>query len=207
MAILAINEHNWRAAMFWLFICQIIDGIDGTFARLFRVHEVLPYMDGKNIDQVIDFATYAIIPAYFLYQADLVPESWRLICASVMLLAAALYYGKEGMISDDMHFIGFPVMWNVVIYFLFFVFHFPPVLNGLLVGFFAILHFIPLRYPYPSRMLEFQKVTLAISSVALIATVATIWIYPVWNIWLSAITAGALLWYAILTIRSGLVKR
>ena len=39
MAILAIQAHDWRMAMFWLVICQVIDVIDGTFARLFRVKD------------------------------------------------------------------------------------------------------------------------------------------------------------------------
>ena len=50
MAILAINEKDWRSTMFWLLAALIIDGIDGTFARMFRVKEVLPYIDGKTID-------------------------------------------------------------------------------------------------------------------------------------------------------------
>ena len=36
-----------------------LDGIDGTFARMAKVKEVLPHVDGKMIDYVIDFFTYA----------------------------------------------------------------------------------------------------------------------------------------------------
>jgi len=85
MAILAINVKDWRAAMFWLIVALIIDGVDGTFARMFKVTEVLPNMSGKTIDYVIDFATYAIIPAYFFYMAELVSPTWNLpfqICLS-----------------------------------------------------------------------------------------------------------------------------
>ena len=41
MAILAINAKDWRSAMAWLFVALIIDGVDGTFARLFKTKEVL----------------------------------------------------------------------------------------------------------------------------------------------------------------------
>ncbi|MEM9820270.1 MAG: CDP-alcohol phosphatidyltransferase family protein, partial [Bacteroidota bacterium] len=58
MAILAINHQNWREAMLWLVLCLVIDGLDGSLARVFKVGEVLPYMNGKTIDYVIDFATY-----------------------------------------------------------------------------------------------------------------------------------------------------
>ena len=53
MAILAINEKEWRVAMLWLVACLVIDGVDGTFARLFKVKEVLPEIDGKIIDYVV----------------------------------------------------------------------------------------------------------------------------------------------------------
>lgn len=78
MAILAISEKNRRAAMTWLLVALVIDGVDGTLARKFKVKEILPDFDGKILDYVIDFANYAIIPAYFFYQSELVRESWAL---------------------------------------------------------------------------------------------------------------------------------
>ena len=98
MSILAINNEDWRTAMLWLFLALFIDGVDGTFARLFRVQEVLPGMDGKTIDYVVDFITYALIPAYFFFMADLVPGVWGLFMSFLMLLVAAIYYGKTGMV-------------------------------------------------------------------------------------------------------------
>jgi len=112
-----------------LFLTQFIDGIDGYFARKYRVKEVLPHISGKNIDYVIDFTTYAVIPAYLLYSATLdgipvdqggqflLPHSLRGLSASIILLVSTLYYGKRNMVSDDMYFIGFPVMWNLVAFF------------------------------------------------------------------------------------------
>ena len=117
MAILAINAKNWRAAMAWLLVTFLIDGIDGTFALKFKVAEVLPKMNGKTIDNIIDFATYAIIPAYFFYMAELVDPVWNLPLTLLILFVSAIYYGKEGMVSKDYYFIGFPVMWNVVVFF------------------------------------------------------------------------------------------
>jgi len=185
MAILAINEKDWRAAMLWLVLCLIIDGVDGTFARIFKVKEVLPYMDGKTIDYVIDFATYAIIPAYFFYEADLVSEIWRMPCTAIILLVSALYYGKTGMVSDDMYFIGFPVLWNMVVFYLVFV---SAPFTGIIVLFFAMLHFAPVKFVYPSQATKFKKLTIAVT-VVFIATLALILlVYPThyWGLTLSA---------------------
>ena len=147
----------------WLVVALIIDSIDGSLARVFRVKEVLPHVDGKTIDYVIDFATYAIIPAYFFYQAMLVPEPWLFPCTAIILLVSALYYGIEGMVSEDMYFIGFPVLWNMVVFYLLFVFQASQEVNILLIFFFAILHFVPVKFAYPSQGSNLRWLTLGIS--------------------------------------------
>lgn len=178
MAILAIENGEFRAAMLWLFLCQVIDGVDGGLARLFRVREVLPHVNGQTIDYVIDFATYAIIPAYFFYKAGFVSEEWNLPLTFVILLVSAVYYGIEGMVADDMHFVGFPVMWNMVVLFMYFIFNFPSWMNVLLVIALAVLHFVPIKFAYPSRVQRYRGLTLAITIVFLASVFLAVWLYP-----------------------------
>ena len=178
MSILAINEQDWQMAMVWLIVCQIIDGVDGTFARLFKVKEVLPNMDGKTIDYVIDFVSYAVVPAYFIYQAGLLEPPFQIICTFVILLVSALYYGKEGMVSEDYYFVGFPVMWNMVVFFLVFVYDFTPLWNAILIFIFAILHFVPIKFVYPSRGYKYRWLTLTMTAIAIILAGITLFIYP-----------------------------
>ena len=163
LALIAITEQNISLAFFWLWLALLIDGIDGSFARWFRVSEVLPQVSGKTMDYVIDFANYAIIPAFLVYmakdrsgQALLLPEQWRLFAAALILLVSALYYAKEGMVSKDYYFIGFPVMWNLVAFYLYYVFNLNAWWNFILILFFAALHFWPLKFLYPSRTKKFR---------------------------------------------------
>ena len=178
LALIAVSDRDWREVFLWLFLALVVDGVDGTLARRARVIQVLPEVNGKMIDSVIDFTTYALVPAFFFYQAGLAPPGWGLICASVMLLSAVLYYGKEGMISDSMHFVGFPVLWNVFVFFDFFIFVLPGWANVLLVFFFAVLHFVPIKFAYPSRATRWQGFTLFISLIALFAAALIIIEYP-----------------------------
>jgi phosphatidylcholine synthase len=103
---------------------------------------------------------------------------WMPISASVMLISSALYYGKKNMVEQDQYFIGFPVLWNFVVFFQFFVFQNTLWLNVLSVIFFGILHFIPLRFAYPSRSKRFFKVHLLVSVFGLIAALGILFIYP-----------------------------
>ena len=163
LALIAIGEKNWSVAFLWLFVSLVIDGIDGSLARLFQVKEVLPSMDGKNIDFVIDFANYAIVPAYFFYMAKMVPQVWMFPCLTLILLSSALYYGKDGMVADEQYFVGFPVLWNIVVFYCFFIFQNNLELNVAIVIIFAILHFVPVKYAYPSRSKKYFWLHLIVS--------------------------------------------
>lgn len=200
MAILAIDEKDWRIAMFWLIICLFIDGIDGTFARLFKVKEVLPNMDGKSIDYVIDFATYAIIPAYFFYSTDLVEETWRLPLTFLILMVSAIYYGKEGMVEDEQYFVGFPVLWNMAVFYLVFVFQFDSLGNALMVILLSILHFVPFKAAYPSRSKQFKKMNIAVTIVAISTMILIVFLYPERNFWMSLIMVFSLGYFTVLAI-------
>jgi len=200
MAILAVDKGAFREAMLWLFLGLLIDGLDGSLARLFRVKEVLPGVNGQTIDYVIDFASYAIIPAFFFYKSGLVPESWALYLTFLILLVSAIYYGISDMVSDDMHFVGFPVLWNMVVLYLYFIFELPPWGNAILVIFFAVMHFVPIKYAYPSQARKFRWFILGNTGIFLIAIFAAVWLYPdrsslVW--WLNLLTVSC---YGILAI-------
>lgn len=178
LSLLAVGRGDWQAAALWLLAGQLIDGVDGTLARAFRVREVLPGVDGKLIDYVIDFANYAIIPAYFIHRAVPLPAGWEWPVVALILLVSALYYGIEEMVSTDYYFVGFPVMWNMVAFYLVFLWHWSPVWNAVLIAIFAVLHFVPVKFPYPSRATRFRPLHLAVSATFLINLVLLILQYP-----------------------------
>ncbi len=198
MAILAINEKNWRAAMAWLLAALVIDGVDGTFARKFRTAEILPHINGKTFDYIIDFATYAIIPAYFFYMAELVYPVWNLSLTFLILLVSTIYYGIEGMVSDDYYFIGFPVLWNVVVFFLIFVFSLNELGNAAIIIIFSVMHFLPIKFAYPSRAIRFKKLTIIFTVIILISMPVIIWLYPNVPLWLKWVAIGSLAYFGIL---------
>lgn len=203
-AIVNIAEHQFTSAFLWLIIALFVDGIDGTFARLFKVSQVLSHVSGKTIDYVIDFANYALVPGYLLYEAGhttangyeyLLPDGWREVAVIVLLLVSALYYGLEGMVDEGLHFIGFPVLWNVAAFYIYYVFNASPWINFGLVMLFAVAHFIPLKYPYPSRTRKFMIPNILATLGGFVANGMIVYHgenpnRPQWIIWLSAAAAG-----------------
>jgi phosphatidylcholine synthase len=217
-AIVCISEGNFFMAFMMLFLTLVIDGIDGTFARMAKTTEVLPNMSGKTMDYVIDFATYAIIPAYLIYAATqngtpvaeggsyLVPDNLRFISAAIILLVSTLYYGREGMVSNDYYFVGFPVMWNMVAFYLYYVYQFSPVMNFVMIILFAVLHFVPIKFLYPSRTPRFKGMNIFItilfivSNVALIVLVETGQTLPFWRAILRGLSLFTMLYFGAMAV-------
>lgn len=200
LALIAIGEKDWQMAFVWLFVSFVIDGVDGSLARLFKVKEVLPSMDGKNIDFVIDFANYAIFPAYFFYMAEMVSPAWMYPCLVLILLSSALYYGKVGMVADEQYFVGFPVLWNVVVFYCFFVFHNVPELNVAIVIIFAILHFVPVKYAYPSRSKKYIWLHIAVSLTWFVSGAFILYYYPVQFLTLDVIIVAVIFYFALVAV-------
>lgn len=186
LAILAVEQEDFVLAMWWLIVTLIIDGVDGTFARKLEVKKVIPHFDGNSIDHVIDFLTYAIIPAYFIYKSDILPlhEGWKLAGIAAILLSSTYYYGKTTYVTEDLHFEGFPVMWNAVAFFLYFLFGHYPWASLIIIFVIAVLHFLPWKYPYPSQTREFKKWNLLASFLIFIIGMLTLFLYPAVPLWL-----------------------
>jgi len=206
-SIVAIAEQRWATAMWWLIITLIIDGVDGTLARKFRVKEVLPDFEGHVVDNIIDFATYALIPAYFMYayqvngQYLLPNEEWiRELITAAVLLTSVFYYGKKGMVSDDNHFVGFPVMWNLVAYYLIFVFDWSQWVNFGMLVFFCVLHFVPIKFLYPSRTAQLYLLTVSIVALFLVSNFALLYSYPGGHFAWKLIAIITLVYFAVMGI-------
>lgn len=161
LALAAIVDHDFRAAFLWLFIAVLIDTVDGTLARMVQVKQVLPNVDGRMLDYVIDFTNDVIVSALFLFEADLLPSSLRLVCCAAVLLVSLFHYTNLKAITDDFRFKGFPAMWNFVVFYLF-VLNLSPIWNVVIIAVVCCLHFTPIDFIYPTRTIRFKKLTFSL---------------------------------------------
>ncbi len=186
MAIIAIIQHQWQAAFFWMGAAVVVDSVDGTLARRFEVKGMLPDFDGALLDNIIDYLTYVLIPALFLYEAGLVPDALALAAAVIIILTSAYQFCQTDAKTEDNFFKGFPSYWNVVVLYLFLL-QTGPWVNLLVILGCAIMVFVPTKYVYPSRMSRFQKVTLILTVIWAASILTALWQHPAlsWLVWLS----------------------
>jgi phosphatidylcholine synthase len=164
LALVATVRGDVRQAFLWMAYATAIDAIDGTLARAVRVKEVLPFVDGSRLDDIVDYFTWVVVPAFFAVEVGLVPGAGGVAVASVMLVASGYGFSQTAAKTADFFFTGFPSYWNIVVFYLY-VLEWPPALNAVVLLAFAILVFVPLRYAYPSRMTQLQLPTVALGLV------------------------------------------
>ncbi|MFV0294752.1 MAG: CDP-alcohol phosphatidyltransferase family protein, partial [Hyphomicrobiaceae bacterium] len=167
LALVAVLKNQPVMAFMWLGIALFVDGIDGTLARKARVLEYTPNVDGRTLDNVIDFFTYVAVPALMIYWFNMTPvegwyfspQTWSLISAATVMAVSCYTFANVGMKSDDYYFVGFPALWNIVVLY-FFVLDTGPMTNFVTVVLLSILTFIPIKFVHPLRVTDWRNVTI-----------------------------------------------
>lgn len=183
LAIIAIIQQEWQLAFMWMAIAAFVDAVDGTLARQFGVKGVLPEFDGALLDNIIDYQTYVVIPALFVYKANLLSETMAIIIASIIVLSSAYQFCQSDAKTDDHFFKGFPSYWNVVVFYLFML-GTSQTINLIVLVVCGLLVFVPFKYIYPSRMTRFQKLTLMLSIIWGVMVIIPLVQYPDFQPWL-----------------------
>ena len=162
LSIVAASEKQWNAMFLWLGLALLVDGIDGPIARKLSVKSVLPTWSGETLDNVIDYTTYVIIPAFALYQRGFMGEGLSFLSGAIIVITSAIYYADTGMKTKENFFKGFPVVWNMVVFTLFIIEPGEWVAFAivLLCG---ILTFLPVNFLHPVRVRRLRPLNLAMT--------------------------------------------
>lgn len=162
LAIFAITNDQLALAFVWMGVSVFVDSFDGLLARRVRVKDVLPNFDGALLDNMIDFLNYVFVPAFFLYQTDVLPNGYGLVGAVAILLASAYQFCQDDAKTDDHFFKGFPSYWNIMVYYMFLL-SWSGWINLSITLLCTALVFVPIKYVYPSRTAIWQKLTMTLA--------------------------------------------
>ena len=166
-------------ALIWLGVSLLVDTLDGPLARLYAVKHYMPNVDGDVLDFVIDYMTYAIIPALFVYSYGFLDGAAMNIAAAAFMMMTALYcFANKSMKTRDNFFSGFPSGWNFVALY-FYLFPPAPALALGLIAFFGILTFIPIKCIHPIRVRHLRPITVPLTVGWAGLSLYLIWIRPI----------------------------
>lgn len=176
---LAVFDGSFRGALLALAAATFIDTTDGWLARALRVKERLPGFDGGRLDDIVDYLTYVFVPMLLVLEAGLLPDSWGIWVASLVLLASAYGFSQADakVSTTDYFFTGFPSYWNIVALYMY-VWQLAPGVNAAVLVLLAVLVFVPIRYVYPSRTETLRVPTLILGGTWAVIVVAMVWRLP-----------------------------
>jgi phosphatidylcholine synthase len=191
LSMLAIIRGDARAALLWLGVALAIDGLDGPMARKLRIRDVIPRVDGAVLDLVVDYLTYVLVPAIFIYWFGLLPNSWSLAGAGFILVTSLYCFANTGMKTHDNYFVGFPAIWNVVALYMW-ILGSPTWINALVVFALGVLTFVPMKFVHPIRVRDHRDITYAATLIWALCSLGlvlidrgTVWLWLYWP-WIAA---------------------
>jgi len=158
------------AALFFVFnwIAIGVDATDGILARRFRVKEVLPDFSGSKLDDLVDFLTFAFLPALALPTLGILPDGLAWIAVLPVMASGYGFSQVRAKTADG--FVGFPSYWNLLVFYLYTLTS-PLWLTVTLLVVFSVLVFVPTYYIYPTRTPLLRRVTLTLGGIYGVALV------------------------------------
>lgn len=172
-AMVAASQQAW-AVMFALLGCAlVVDGIDGPLARRFNVAEALPRWQGTVMDLVVDYLTYVFVPAFAVLHWAELSLAARIFAAAAICLSAGLYFADKRMKTEDNFFLGFPGVWNVIVFYLM-AFGLGGIAGLAVICLFVVLTFVPVKFAHPLRVRRLRRLTLFVTLAWALFAIATL---------------------------------
>ena len=168
LALVSVIEGYKLQTFMFLGVALIIDIIDGTLARKYKIDVIFPNIDGKTLDTIIDYINYILIPCIMLYKFNYLPQNFSLIIPIVILCISLYSYINIKLIDASFSYLGFPSIWNIILLYLE-ILSFNKWINLLIIIFFVFLKFVPFKVLHPMRFPKLKKTNITL----LFATIFT----------------------------------
>ena len=176
LALQAVFDDRWRAALLWLIACQVLDGLDGPIARKFDVIIHAPIIDGHVLDLVVDYVTCVVVPVALLARLELLPDHYETLVAGTIFLTSALWFARTDQETEDHWFNGFPAVWNLVVP-TFLIFGSSSMVIMIVSLVLCASQLTRIKIPHLVRVSSFRKITLPLTVIYLVDLSILSWQY------------------------------
>lgn len=167
LALQALIDNHVRAALIWLIVCQVLDGLDGPIARRIDVIIHANRVNGNILDLVVDYVTCVVVPVAFLVSLKLLPDSFETFLAAMIILFSALWFARNDLETRDHWFNGFPAVWNLVVP-TFIIFDSSPKQVAWVSTLLCLSQLTALKFPHLVRVKAMRNITLPLAIIYLV---------------------------------------
>jgi phosphatidylcholine synthase len=165
-----------RWAFGYLAAAVLVDAADGPLARRWEVRRYAPAIDGRVIDDLVDYLTFTFVPLLLVWRLDVLPgpdAAWVAPAMAASLLGFANTGAKQ---SAAGFFLGFPSYWNVVAYYAGWLHAAYGAVGAwtaaLAIALFTTLTLAPARFLYPTQTPRPWRVPILAGAFAWLALLA-----------------------------------
>jgi phosphatidylcholine synthase len=204
---------NPRLVFLLLAAAVVVDATDGPLARRAEVKLWLPSIDGRTIDDIVDYLTFTFVPLLLVWRMGWLPDPAVVWIAPALL--ASLFGFANTAAKDEAggFFLGFPSYWNVVAFYAGFLHRlYGPWVNAVALVLLAILTLLPVRFLYPNLAPKPWRTPLIVGALAWLGMM--LWLLvdypdaPEWTVWLSLLYPAFYIWLSYrLAARSAVAGR
>lgn len=199
VAALFDDTPDERIVFAWLVVAVVIDAVDGPLARAWDVKRFAPDIDGRTMDDIVDYLTFTFIPLLLVWRMDWVPFGPGLpgaVWIVPALVASLLGFANVGAKDEAAgYFRGFPSYWNIAAFYGGLSFYALGEtgrwINGVVLLVLAALTVSPVRFLYPNLAPQPWKLPVLLGAAAWLAMMlGMVFVYrqvPGWVVWVSLI--------------------
>ena len=198
-----------RLVFLLLAAAVLVDATDGPLARRAEVKRWLPSIEGRTIDDIVDYLTFTFVPLLLIWRMGWLPDPAVVWIAPALM--ASLFGFANTAAKDEAggFFLGFPSYWNVVAFYAGFAHHlYGPWVNAAILLLLALLTLLPARFLYPNLAPRPWRTPLI--GGALVWLGMMLWLLldyplaPAWLVWLSLLYPAFYFWLSYrLAVRPG----
>lgn len=176
LALQAVIDGNVRAALLWLLLCQVLDGLDGPIARRIDVVFHAPRVDGYVLDLIVDYLTCVVVPVALMVSLNMLPAEFQTLIAAMVLLLSALWFARTDIETEDHWFNGFPAIWNLAVP-TFLILDLSQRTTAIVTVILAISQLTNIKFPHLIRVVKWRLLTLPLSFIYTLNLFVLSWNY------------------------------
>lgn len=144
-------EPDARMVFVWLVAAVLIDATDGPLARLWHVHDWAPRIDGRKIDDLVDYLTFTFVPLLLGWRMGWFAPPAGLWVTAAMIASVLGFAMVDAKQEAQGFFRGFPSYWNIFVFYAG-IWHgyYGPLPATVLLVLLTVLTVLPVRFVYPN---------------------------------------------------------
>lgn len=179
-----------RWVFVWLIVAALIDATDGPLARAWDVHHFAARIQGRTIDDIVDYLTFTFLPLLLVWRMQWLPWPAEVWIVAAMVASLFGFANTQAKLDEAGFFLGFPSYWNVFAFYAgLWTPYYGPWLAALVLGICTVCTVLPVRFLYPNRAPRRWRWLLNVSGIGwLVLLLAFLPQYPAvpqWLTWVS----------------------